>query len=206
MAAAQTNLPASRDTNAPEKVDSASASAAEKNLPTSPEKLLEILKELEIDYKLYEHEAVFTVEESDKLDMSISGCHCRNLFLRDKKKNMFLVVAANETKLDMKKLAPIIDAGRLSFGSPERLWTHLGVTPGSVCPYAIINDTAGDVKIILDKTMMEAELVNYHPMLNTMTISVKPHDLVKFIESTGHKPYILDLSHAAPDENNDINE
>lgn len=200
MAAAHTNAPASRDVDASDKEGAAADVHAEKILPTPPEKLLEILKELNIDYKFYEHEAVFTVEESDKIKLTIPGCSCRNLFLRDKKKNMFLVVAANETMLDMKKLAPLLEAGRLSFGSPDRLWTHLGVTPGSVCPYAIINDTAGDVKIILDKTMMAAEIVNYHPMVNTMTIGVKPDDLVKFIESTGHTPYILDLSQAAPDE------
>lgn len=171
----------------------------DKTLPTSPDTLLATLDELDIAYKTYTHKAVFTVEESDTIQDEMPGMHCRNLFLRDKKKNMFLVVAANETMIDLKKLAPMIDGGRLSFGSPDRLWENLGVTPGSVCPFAIINDTNQKVKIFLDKTMMSADIVNYHPMVNTMTIGLSPKDLVKFIEFTDHTPYILDLTDAAPD-------
>lgn len=171
----------------------------EKTLPTSPESLLAQLDELGIVYTTYTHKAVFTVEESDTIHADMPGMHCRNLFLRDKKKNMFLVVAANETMIDLKKLAPMIDGGRLSFGSADRLWENLGVTPGSVCPFSIVNDTDQNVKIILDQKMMSADIVNYHPMINTMTIGLSPKDLVKYIEFTNHKPYIVDLTDAAPD-------
>jgi Ala-tRNA(Pro) deacylase len=169
------------------------------DLPTTPDSLMKKLEEMGIDYALHHHEAVYTVEESEKLDRDIAGTHCRNLFLRDKKKKNFLVVLQNATEVDMKKLPPVISSDRLSFGSADRLWQYLGVRPGSVCPFAITNDTDNQVKILLDKSMMETEIVNYHPLLNTMTISLKPADLLKFIESTGHEAHIVDLSPAKPD-------
>ena len=169
------------------------------DLPTSPESLMAQLESLEIDYVLHQHEAVYTVEESEKIDADIPGTHCRNPFLRDKKKKNFLVVLQNATDVDMKKLPPVIGSDRLSFGSADRLWEYLGVRPGSVCPFSIVNDTEGQVKIFLDKSMMETDLVNYHPLLNTMTVSLKPADLIKFIESTGHEAHIVDLTDAKPD-------
>lgn len=169
------------------------------DLPTSPESLMENLKAIGVDFTLHHHEAVFTVEESEKLDSEIPGTHCRNLFLRDKKKNNFLVVLQNGTEVDMKKLPPVIGSDRLSFGSADRLWEYLGVRPGSVCPFAVVNDTDQQVKILLDKSMMETEVVNYHPLLNTMTVSLTPADLVKYIETTGHEAHIVDLSPAKPD-------
>ncbi len=170
------------------------------DMPTSPEELMAYLKGLGIEFTLHHHKAVFTVAESQAIDDKIPGTACRNLFLRDRKKNNFLVVLRHETEVDMKKLAPLIGADKLSFGSPDRLMEYLGVRPGSVCPYAIYNDKGQNVKILLEKGMMETEKVNYHPLLNTMTISVKPADLVRFIESTGHEAHIVDLSAAAPEK------
>lgn len=169
------------------------------SMPTSPEALMAKLEELGIAYTLHHHQAVFTVAESDKVDAQIDGTHCRNLFLRDKKKKNFLLVLQNATDVDIKKLPAIIKSYRLSFGSSERLWEYLGVRPGSVCPFAIMNDTNHQVKILLDKSMMETNIVNYHPLLNTMTIGLKPTDLLKFIETTGHEAHIVDLSDAKPD-------
>lgn len=173
---------------------------AEEPLPMSPGQLFSRLEALEIEYDLYHHDAVFTVEESGKLNESIPGMHCRNLFLRDKKKVMYLVVASNETKIDLKKLEKLLNAGRFSFGSEQRLWQYLGVRPGSVCPYAVINDTEKTVNVILDQAMQTDEKVNYHPLINNMTISVAFDDLLKFIESCGHNPRIVDLTRAAPDD------
>jgi Ala-tRNA(Pro) deacylase len=169
-------------------------------MPTSPEQLMARLAELGIPFALHHHKAVFTVAEALEVEHDIPGARCRNLFLRDKKKNNFLVVLRNDTDVDMKKLAPLIGSDKLSFGSPDRLWEYLGVRPGSVCPYAIINDTDHQVEIFLEKGMLEGDRVNYHPLLNTMTIGTTPQDLVKFIESTGHTPHIVDLSAAAPDK------
>jgi Ala-tRNA(Pro) deacylase len=168
------------------------------DLPTSPEALLSTLDGLGIAYSLHHHKAVFTVAESEEVDAQIPGTHCRNLFLRDDKKNNFLVVLQNATQVDIKKLPVLIGSKKLSFGSAERLWEYLGVKPGSVCPYSIINDTDKQVKICLDKSMMETDIVNYHPLLNTMTIGVKPADLLRFIEHCGHEAHIVDFSEAAP--------
>ena len=171
----------------------------EEPLPTAPESLLERLDSLGISYELHHHEAVFTVEESRKVDAQIPGTHCRNLFLRDKKKKMHLVVLPNDYNVDMKKLQPVIGSDRLSFGSPDRLWTYLGVRPGSVCPFSVINDTEGAVQVILEESMMQAKTVNYHPLLNTMTVSLSPQDLLVFLRDCNHEPKILDLSGARPE-------
>lgn len=172
------------------------------DLPTTPDAVLARLDELGIAYSLHHHKAVYTVAESEAVDADILGTHCRNLFLRDKKKNNFLLSLQNATDVDIKKLPPVIASDRLSFGSAERLWEYLGVRPGSVCPYAIINDRAQAVKMCLDASMMDHDMVNFHPLINTMTVSLAPGDLVRFIESTGHTPHILDFSPAAPDNAN----
>lgn len=169
------------------------------DLPTSPEALLTVLKELGIEHSFHAHRAVFTVAESEEVDAAIPGTHCRNLFLRDDKKNNFLVVLQNATQVDIKKLPALIGSKKLSFGSADRLWEYLGVKPGSVCPYSIVNDTGNNVKICLDKSMMETDIVNFHPLKNTMTIGVKPADLIRFVEHCGHVPHIIDFSPAAPD-------
>lgn len=169
------------------------------DLPTPPKKLLQLMDDLSLKYKVFDHEPIFTVEEGLHLKENIPGTHCRNLFLRDKKKKMFLVVAANETEIDLKKLPELIDSGRLSFGSGDRLWENLGIRQGSVNPFCIVNDTDNNVRIILDAHMMAQPLVNYHPMDNAQTIGLSPDDLITFIKSTGHAPEIIDLSAAAPD-------
>lgn len=169
------------------------------SLPTKPEDLFGLLKDLGIPYALFHHAPIFTVEQGEPLKATIPGLHCRNLFLADKKKTMFLVVAANETALDLKKLENLLGCGRLSFGSAERLWTYLGIRPGSVCPFTLINDRERAVNVVLDASMMAAEIVNYHPLDNAMTISLKPADLLRFLAHTGHKPRIIDLTPTAPD-------
>lgn len=169
------------------------------DLPTTPDDLMAHLRALGIAFTLHHHKAVFTVAEAMEVEHDIPGAHCRNLFLRDKKKNNFLVVLRNKTDVDIKKLQGVIGADKLSFGSADRLWEYLGVRPGSVCPYAIINDKDNQVKIILEQGMMEQDIVNYHPLINTMTIGCAPKDLIRFVESTGHVPHILDLNAAKPD-------
>lgn len=163
-------------------------------LPTTPDQLFAILDELEIKYEVFNHKPIFTVAEGLDMERNIPGLHCRNLFIRDKKGKMFLVVAANETKVNMKELQTKLECGRLSFGSHDRLWQYLGIRTGSVCPFCIINDKAGDVEIILDEYMMNAELVNYHPLDNSMTMGLTPQDLIKFIKHTGHEPRTMDIA------------
>lgn len=164
------------------------------DLPTTPAALLARLDALGVTYTLYEHKPVFTVTEAETIDASIPGLHCRNLFLRDKKKQNWLVVLPNDREVDMKSLPDLIGSSRLSFGSADRLWEHLGVRPGSVCPFSVVNDTDNAVKIILDRKMTEAEIVNYHPLINTMTVSMKPEGLLTFLIDTGHTPKIVDFT------------
>jgi Ala-tRNA(Pro) deacylase len=175
-----------------------SPAAASRVLPTSPDALLLILQQLGVTYQIHHHPPIFTVAEGVHLKQSIPGLHCRNLFVRDKKGVMFLVVVGNDTAVDLKALADRLGCGRLSFGSPDRLWTYLGITPGSVCPFCVINDTGHEVQIVLDAAMMQADTVCYHPLDNAMTIALKPSDLLRFCAHTGHTPKILDLSGAAP--------
>lgn len=162
-------------------------------LPTRPEALFSVFGQLGISYTKYDHSPVFTVAESAHLYASISGTHCRNLFLRDKKKTMFLVVAADQTTVDLKGLEEKLGCGRLSFGSAERLWENLGVRPGSVCPFAVINDKSRNVRVVLDAAMMESDLVCYHPMMNNMTVSLAPRDLLRFFAHTGHDADMVTL-------------
>jgi Ala-tRNA(Pro) deacylase len=169
-----------------------------KELPTSPAQLLALFDDLGISYRVYDHAPIFTVQEGVHLKESIPGVHCRNLFLRDKKEIMYLVVLTNETMVDLKGLEKLLNCGRLSFGSPERLWKYLGITPGSVCPFTVINDKNHEVTVILDAKMMAAEAVSYHPLDNRQTVNLTPADLLEFFAHTGHKPIILDLSGAAP--------
>lgn len=167
-------------------------------MPTSPDQLLGQLNNLKIDYGLYEHEAVFTVAESKKTDALIPAHHTRNMFLRTKKKKNYLVTLSDDTPIDLKKLEALINAKRFSFGSPDRLMEILGVYPGSVTPLSIINANPDDLTIILEKKMMDAQLIDVHPLINTMTITIKPRDLIKFMDNFGHSPIIVDLSEAAP--------
>ena len=136
----------------------------------SPQTLLESLAALGIKTETFEHPAVFTVEQSRPVKAGIPGAHSKNLFVKDKKGRLFLITARDETAIDLKRLHAAIGAsGRLSFGSAEQLWTHLGVEPGSVTPFAIANDRSGAVTMILDANLMEHELMNFHPLVNTMT-------------------------------------
>jgi len=167
------------------------------DLPVTPVDLLGFFDKIGVNYTVYKHEPVFSVAESTHLTETIPGVHCRNLFLRDKKKKMFLVVLANETAVDLKGLQAILNSDRLSFGSADRLWEYLGVRPGSVCPFAVMNDKDNVVTIILDAHMIGAELVCYHPMENHMSVTLTPSDLLKFLAAVNHVPVILDLAQAA---------
>jgi len=156
-----------------------------------------LLDDMGIAYTLYHHRPVFTADEAAFLRDEIPGCHVKNLFVRDKKERMALLVVPDELSLDLKAVAPAIGLDRLSFGSPERLWDNLGVRPGSVCPYSVMNDTACAVKLVLHKGVADADIVIAHPMINTMSIAVASFGLLRFLESTGHSPLIIDLNRYA---------
>ena len=164
-------------------------------MPVTPEQLFAALDRLGIVHSTVKHPPLFTVEQSRGLRGQIPGGHTKNLFLRDKKYAIYLVVALEDADIDLKGLHRRLGAtGRFSFGSADLLREVLGVEPGAVTPFAAINDTQDRVTVVLDAAMMEHETLNYHPLVNTMTTSIKREDLVKFLESTGHIPRIERLS------------
>jgi Ala-tRNA(Pro) deacylase len=163
-------------------------------MPLTPQDLLARLAELGIDARTVEHPATFTVAESAPIKAAIPGAHSKNLFVKDKKGRLFLVVARDETRIDLKRLHETIGAsGRLSFGSAEQLRDVLGVEPGSVTPFAVANDAEHRVSVVLDAALMAFERVNFHPLVNTMTTGLHRDDLLRFLASTGHAPRVLAL-------------
>jgi Ala-tRNA(Pro) deacylase len=168
-------------------------------MPASPAELFAYLDRLGIAHKTVTHPAVFTVEEGRELRGAVPGGHTKNLFLRDKKGAPYLVVANEDAAIELKSLHRLLGAsGRFSFGSAELLRELLGVEPGSVTPFAAINDTAGRVTIVLDAAMMAASVLNFHPLANTGTTTISREDLLKFLEATGHRPRIEPVSPAGP--------
>jgi Ala-tRNA(Pro) deacylase len=164
-------------------------------MPTTPDQLFAALDVLGIAHTTVKHPPLFTVEQSRALRGQIAGGHTKNLFLRDKKNALYLVVAEEDAAIELKGLHRLLGAtGRFSFGSADLLREVLGVTPGAVTPFGAINDTEGRVTVVLDATLMAHETINCHPLVNTMTTSLKRGDLVKFLQSTGHEPRIERIS------------
>ena len=167
-------------------------------MPASRADLFALFDRLGIAARTYEHPAVFTVSESRALKASIPGLHSKNLFLKDKKDRLFLVVAEAEARIDLKRLhEPLGASGRLSFGSAELLREVLGIEPGSVTPFALINDAARRVSVVIDETLTTADPVNFHPLENTATTGVSRAGLEKFLRATGHEPRVMRLPEPA---------
>lgn len=168
----------------------------ENSMAASREELMHFLDELGIETSTVEHPAVFTVAESHEIIDNLPGGHTKNLFLKDKKGNLFLIVALNDARIDLKATGPLIGAsGRVSFGKPDLLMEVLGVEPGSVTPFSLINDRAARrVTVVLDAAMMAHDLLNYHPLQNTATTAISSEDLLKFVRACGHEPQVLSVS------------
>ena len=160
----------------------------------SPEELFRRFDALGIPHTTHHHPAVFTVAESTALRGTLPGGHCKSLFLKDRKDGLWLVVLLEHRRLDLKALADRLEAPRFSFGSPALLEGTLGVTPGSVTPFALINDRNRLVRVVLDAEMLTLDPLNYHPLVNTATTAVSPADLVKFIAAGGHEPRIVEMA------------
>ena len=168
-------------------------------MPTTPDQLFAYLDDLGIAHMTVKHPPVFTVEHAARLRGEVAGGHTKNLFLRDKKHELYLVVALEDAEIDLKGLHRQLGAtGRFSFGSSDLLREVWGVEPGSVTPFGAVNDRDGRVTVVLDTAMMEYETLNYHPLVNTMTTAIKRDDLVKFLEATGHIPRIERVSGPSP--------
>ena len=168
-------------------------------MPATRTDLFDRLSELDIATTTIDHAAVFTVAESDQLEHELPGGHTKNLFLKDAKGRLFLVVAESHAQVDMKKLHKLIGCARLSFGKPDLLEEKLGVTPGSVTAFSAINDEAGEVQVVVDESLMAFDTINCHPLTNTATTAIARDDLIRFLRATGHEPRIMSLVAASDD-------
>lgn len=155
---------------------------------------MERLAELGIETSTIDHAPVFSVEDSGELYDRIAGGHTKNLFLKDAKGGLYLIVAHHHTRVDLKRLPPVIGSARLSFGRSDLLGEVLGVAPGSVTAFSIMNDSEGKVQVVFDQELMAFETINLHPMENTGTTSIARDDLLRFIRATGHTPQIAALT------------
>jgi Ala-tRNA(Pro) deacylase len=166
-------------------------------MPATPDELFAYLDTLGITHKTVTHPAVFTVEEARELRGAISGGHTKNLFLRDKKGALYLLVAPEDAAIELRALHRVLGAsGRFSFGSAELLQETLGIAPGSVTPFAVINDKQARVTLVIDAALMTHDMLNFHPLVNTATTSISREGLLKFLAATGHAPRIEPLSGA----------
>lgn len=159
------------------------------------DELFAFLDSLGIAHATKTHEPVFTVAESVALRDEIPGGHTKNLFVKDKKDNFFLLTVEENATVDLKTVHTIIGAAsRVSFGKPEKLMEYLGVVPGSVTAFGAINDTGLNVKVILDEALMTHDIINAHPLRNDATTSISAKDLLQFIKATGHEPLVLKVT------------
>lgn len=168
-------------------------------MPASRDELMQFFESHQIEVTTVDHQPVFTVAESGDLHDRIPGGHTKNLFVKDKKGRLFLIVALHDATIDLKKIHQVIGAqGRVSFGNADLLMEVLGVTPGSVTPFTLINDRdAQRVTPVFDAAMMEHETLNYHPLSNDATTSIAKEDLLKFAEMCGHQVQVLAASQEA---------
>ena len=161
----------------------------------TPAELFRCFEKLQINYKSFTHPAVYTVKQSKKETGLLPGAHIKNLFLRDKKKNLWLVSALENQVIELKSLRRSLGAaGSLSFGDITMLRETLGVEPGSVTPFAIMNDKSKTVKVVLDQNLLDYHNINAHPLRNNMTVAIAVKDLLRFLEAYHHPPKIVDFA------------
>ena len=163
-------------------------------MPATRQDLFDLFAQNGIKTESHQHAPVFTVEEAQKVHDGIAGGHCKNLFCKDEKGALWLIVALEDARIDLKAAKDKIGSRRLTFGKPELLMEILGVEPGSVTPFGLINDKEARVNVILDDAMMQHDKLNYHPLKNNETTTISSGDLQKFIRATGHNPRIVAVS------------
>jgi Ala-tRNA(Pro) deacylase len=162
--------------------------------PLTPEQLFRRLDALDIAHQTVSHPPVFTVAEAAAVRGQLPGGHCKSLFLKDKKGGFWLVVMLEERNIDLNKLAICLAAPRFSFGAAADLEALLGVRPGSVTPFALVNDGAQRVTPVLDRAMLDHDPLNYHPLTNDRTTAIASANLLRFIAACGHRPRVVDLA------------
>jgi Ala-tRNA(Pro) deacylase len=163
-------------------------------MPLTPQQLLSRLEAAGIKTRTVEHDALFTVAQSQNLRGDLPGGHTKNLFLKDKKGRFFLIACREEATVDLKRLHERVGAsGRFSFGSAEQLLNKLGVEPGAVTLFGVVNDLRGEVTVALDRGLLAYDTINAHPLTNTMTTALARDDLLRFLETTNHTPLVIDV-------------
>lgn len=167
-------------------------------MPATRQELFDMLAGLGITVKTAEHDPVFTVEEAKKVHDGIPGGHCKNLFCKDEKGVLWLIVALEDSVINLKTAPAKIGSKRLTFGKPDLLMEVLGVEPGSVTPFGLINDKAARTNVILDERMMQEAQLNFHPLQNAATTTISSGDLVTFIKACGHHPRVVSVSDPLP--------
>jgi Ala-tRNA(Pro) deacylase len=156
--------------------------------------LMALLDALGVEHRTLDHPAVFRVDEGHDIKADLPGAHTKNLFLKDAKGQLWLISAEGHAQVDLKRLPPVIGSARLSFGSAERLYEALGVAPGSVTALALINDPEHRVRFVLDRTLAEAEAVNFHPLTNTATTGLSRAGFRRFLSGVGVEPLVVDFA------------
>jgi len=162
-------------------------------MPKTREDLFAFLAGLGIETETFDHKPVYTVEESKAERGVLDGAHCKNLFLKDKKGQLWLVVAQEDRPIDMKELRHKIGAHHLSFGKPDLLMEVLGVEPGSVTILALVNDVEQRVNVVIDEAIMAETVLNCHPLVNSATTRIATQDVLTFVRACGHEPAVRSL-------------
>lgn len=157
------------------------------------EDLIAFLQDLGIETTTLDHPAVFRVGEGEEIKASLPGAHTKNLFLKDAKDQLWLISAEGHAQIDLKRLHHVIGSARLSFGNAALMEETLGVTPGSVTAFGLINDTGHRVRFVMDRTLAEAELVNFHPLTNTATTTIGRAGFRRFLAALGVTPIVVDF-------------
>ena len=163
-------------------------------MPATPDELFAALDALGIKHTTVKHPPVFTVEQAASLRGEVPGGHTKNLFLKDRKGGLWLVCALSEATIDLNALAKALGVQRFSFAAADLMRDALGVTPGSVTVFALINDKLNRVALVLDRNLLVVDPVNFHPLRNDATTSISPPGLIRFLEETGHRPLIVDFA------------
>lgn len=161
-------------------------------MTATPQELFAFLDQLGVEHGTMTHPPIFTVEEGRAWHDKIPGLHCKSLFLKDRKDKIWLVVMPGDKRADLNRLEKTVQAARLSFGTPELLFEVLGLTPGSVTPFGLINDATRRVTVVIDQDLLKRESVNFHPLHNAASTTLRSADLMRFIGALGYTPLIKD--------------
>jgi Ala-tRNA(Pro) deacylase len=165
-------------------------------MTTTPEQLFAYLDSLGVEHSTIEHPPIFTVEDGRAWHDRIPGLHCKNLFLKDREGKFWLVLMPGDKRAMLNLVEKRIGSARLSFGKPDRLMDIMGLTPGSVTPFGLMNDQARALTVLVDEDLLKSEWVNFHPLHNAASTTLRSRDLMTFIRSLGHEPIVLNCGEA----------